>query len=176
MNDIETNGETAAQKYAKQFDKYDGNLKVTRDEISDATRKLPNKLKDDIKYATDNVRKFAEAQKNTLTDMEIEVVPGLVAGQKSIPCNAVGCYVPGGRYSHIASAIMTVTTAKVAGCKNIAVCSPPRPGVGINDAILYTADLCGADQILALGGVQGVAAMAFGLFGVPQADIFGRSW
>ena len=171
LNDIETNGETAAQKYAKQFDKYDGNLKVTREEISDATRKLPNKLKDDIKYATDNVRKFAEAQKNTLTDMEIEVVPGLVAGQKSIPCKAVGCYVPGGRYSHIASAIMTVTTAKVAGCKHIAVCSPPRPGVGINDAILYTADLCGADQILVLGGVQGVAAMAFGLFGVPQADI-----
>ena len=169
--DIETNGETAAQKYAEQFDKYNGNLKVTSEEISNAARNLPDKLKDDIKFATDNVRKFAEAQKNTITDMEIEVVPGLVAGQKSIPCNAVGCYVPGGRYSHIASAIMTVTTAKVAGCSHIAVCSPPRPDTGINDAILYTADLCGADQILALGGVQGVAAMAFGLFDLPQADI-----
>ena len=171
LNDIETNGETAAQKYAEQFDKYQGNLKVTGEEISNAARNLPDKLKDDIKFATDNVRKFAEAQKNTITDMEIEVVPGLVAGQKSIPCNAVGCYVPGGRYSHIASAIMTVTTAKVAGCSHIAVCSPPRPDTGINDAILYTADLCGADQILALGGVQGVAAMAFGLFDLPQADI-----
>jgi sulfopropanediol 3-dehydrogenase len=82
-----------------------------------------------------------------------------------------GCYAPGGRYSHVASALMTVTTAKVAGCGHITACSPPRPGVGINPAIVYTADLCGADTILALGGVQGVAAMAFGLFGLPKADI-----
>ena len=171
LDDIETNGESAAKNYATKFDKYNGNLKVTSEEIARAASMLPEKLKDDIKFAHDNVRKFAEAQKNTLSDMEIEVVPGLIAGQKCIPCNAVGCYVPGGRYSHIASAIMTVTTAKVAGCQHISVCSPPRPDTGINAAILYTADLCGADQILALGGVQGVASMAFGLFGVPRADL-----
>ena len=171
LDDIETNGESAAKNYATKFDKYNGNLRVTSEEIARAASMLPEKLKDDIRFAHDNVRKFAEAQKSTLSDMEIEVVPGLIAGQKSIPCNAVGCYVPGGRYNHIASAIMTVTTAKVAGCQHISVCSPPRPDTGINAAILYTADLCGADQILALGGVQGVASMAFGLFGVPRADL-----
>jgi sulfopropanediol 3-dehydrogenase len=103
--------------------------------------------------------------------MEVEIRPGLVAGQRAIPCQAAGCYAPGGRYSHIASALMTVTTAKVAGCGHITACSPPRPGVGIAPAIVYTADLCGADKILALGGVQGIAAMAFGLFGLPKADI-----
>ena len=84
---------------------------------------------------------------------------------------AAGCYVPGGRYSHVASAIMSVTTAKVAGVEQVIACSPPKPGEGINPAILFTLDLCGADRVLALGGVQGIAAMAFGLFGGPAADI-----
>ena len=106
-----------------------------------------------------------------MTDVETEIVPGLIAGQRAIPVRAAGCYVPGGRYSHIASAIMTVTTAKVAGCEHIVACSPPRVGVGVNPAIIYAADLCGADKILAMGGVQGVAAMTFGLFGLPKADI-----
>ena len=83
----------------------------------------------------------------------------------------MGCYIPGGRYSHVASAIMTVTTAKVAGCEHIVACSPPRPGEGIAPSIVYTAKLCGADKIMAMGGVQGVAAMTFGLFGLPKADI-----
>ena len=104
-------------------------------------------------------------------DVEIEIVPGLIAGQKSIPVNAAGCYIPGGRYSHIASAIMTVTTAKVAGCNHIVACSPPRPGVGIAPAIVYAAHVCGADTILAMGGVQAVASMTFGLFGLPKANI-----
>jgi sulfopropanediol 3-dehydrogenase len=98
-------------------------------------------------------------------------VPGLTAGQKSIPVEAAGCYMPGGRYSHIASAIMTVTTAKVAGCKHIVACSPPRPGVGINPCHHLCRHICGADKILAMGGVQGVAAMTFGLFGLPKANI-----
>lgn len=106
-----------------------------------------------------------------MTNFECEVVPGLIAGQKCIPVDTAGCYVPGGRYSHNASAIMTVTTAKVAGCSNISVCSPPRPQVGIAPAIIYGAHNCGADQILVLGGVQAVAAMAFGLFGLPKANI-----
>ncbi len=171
LNDIEAGGDEKALEYAARFDKYDGNVVLTRDEIDAASKMVPEKLKSDIRFAHDNVRRFAEAQKETLRDIEVEIVPGLIAGQKSIPCNAAGCYVPGGRYSHIASAIMTVTTAKVAGCGHIAACSPPRPGVGIAPAIIYTANLCGADTIMALGGVQGVAAMAFGLFGQPRADI-----
>ena len=171
LDDIEKGGEASAKAYAEKFDRYTGDLVVTRDTIEEASRKLSPKLKDDIRFAHDNVRKFAEAQKDSLSDMEVEIVPGLVAGQKLIPCQAVGCYVPGGRYSHVASAIMTVTTAKVAGCQHIAVCSPPRPDVGINPAILFAADLCGASVILAMGGVQGVAAMAYGLFGLPSADI-----
>jgi sulfopropanediol 3-dehydrogenase len=171
LDEIEAGGEEAARKYAKQFDRYDGNIVLTDDEIAAAAEKVSAKLKDDIRFAHDNVRRFAEAQMKTLINVETEVVPGLIAGQKSIPVRAAGCYVPGGRYSHVASAIMTVTTAKVAGCEHIAVCSPPRPEIGINPAIVYTAQICGADSILALGGVQGVAAMAFGLFGQPESDI-----
>ncbi|MBU2957880.1 histidinol dehydrogenase [Paracoccus sp. 1_MG-2023] len=171
LAEIEAGGEDAARRYAQKFDRYEGNIVLTRDEIDAAAAQLSQQLKDDIRFAHDNVRRFAEAQKQTISDFQTEIQPGLILGQKAIPCNAAGCYAPGGRYSHVASALMTVTTAKVAGCGNISVCSPPRPGVGLNPAIVYTADLCGADQILALGGVQGIAAMAFGLFGLPQSDI-----
>ena len=171
LDAIEAGGDEKALEYAAKFDRYEGNIVLGRDEIEAAAAQVPEKLKDDIRFAHDNVRRFAEAQRETLKDIEIEIVPGLIAGQKSIPCGAAGCYVPGGRYSHIASAIMTVTTAKVAGCKHIVACSPPRPDIGIAPAIVYTADLCGADTILAMGGVQGVAAMTFGLFGLPRADI-----
>ncbi|MGC3940990.1 histidinol dehydrogenase [Roseobacter sp. EG26] len=171
LNDIEVGGDAAALKYAEKFDSYQGSIILSKEEIAAASVLVSQKLKDDIAFAHDNVRRFAETQKSTMTDVELEVVPGLIAGQKAIPCRAAGCYVPGGRYSHIASAIMTVTTAKVAGCQHITACSPPRPGIGINPAIIYAADLCGADNILSMGGVQGVAAMTFGLFGLPKADI-----
>jgi sulfopropanediol 3-dehydrogenase len=181
LDEIEAGGEVAARQYAEKFDRYTGNLLLTEEEIAAAETQVPTRLKDDIRFAHDNVRRFAEAQMATLRDIEVEVVPGLIAGQKSIPVRAAGCYVPGGRYSHIASAIMTVTTAKVAGCDHISVCSPPRPETGVHPAIVYTSRLCGADSILALGGVQGVASMAFGLqgvasmafglFGLPSSDI-----
>jgi len=171
LDEIEDGGEEAARHFAAKFDQYEGNIVLTREEIDAASALVPQKLKDDIRFAHDNVKRFAESQMATLTNIETEVVPGLIAGQKSIPCRAAGCYVPGGRYSHVASAIMTVTTAKVAGCEHIAVCSPPRPEVGINPAIIYTSDICGAHSILALGGVQGVASMAFGLFDLPPSDI-----
>ena len=171
LNDIESGGEDACLEFRDQFDKYDGNVVLTADEIQAACDQVPEKLKRDIQFAHGNVKRFAEAQKSTIVDTEVEVIPGLIAGQKAIPCNAAGCYAPGGRYAHIASALMTVTTAKVAGCQNIVACSPPRPGVGIHPAIVYTAHICGADHIVALGGVQGIAAMAFGLFGLPKADI-----
>lgn len=171
LDDIERGGDAAALEYAAKFDRYEGNTILTRDEIEAAAAKVPQRLKDDIAFAHDNVRRFAEAQKSTLRDIEIEILPGLIAGQKAIPVRAAGCYVPGGRYSHVASAIMTVTTARVAGVEHVVACSPPRPGQGINPAIIYTADLCGADRIVAMGGVQGVAAMTFGLFGLPPADL-----
>lgn len=171
LDDIADGGDAAALAYAKKFDQYDGEIILSPETIKAASDLVPERLKQDIQFSHANVRRFAEAQRGTIKDFEVEIVPGFVAGQRAIPVNAAGCYVPGGRYSHIASAIMTVTTAKVAGCKNIVACSPPRPGVGIAPAIIYAAHLCGADRILAMGGVQGVAAMTYGLFGLPKANI-----
>ena len=171
LNDIEAGGDAKAMEYAAKFDRYEGNVMLTPQEIDAAIALVPEKIKGDIQFAHDNVKRFAETQKSTVHDVELEIVPGMIAGQKAIPIDAAGCYVPGGRYSHIASAIMTVTTAKVAGCRHITACSPPRPGVGVAPAIVYAAHICGADKILAMGGVQGVAAMTFGLFGLPKANI-----
>lgn len=171
LADIEAGGDDKAMEYARKFDKYEGNVLLTAEDIAAASALVPEKLKRDIEFAHANVKRFAEAQKATVSDVEVEIVPGMIAGQKAIPVDAAGCYVPGGRYSHIASAIMTVTTAKVAGCRHIAACSPPRPGVGVAPAIVYAAHICGADKIIAMGGVQGVAAMTFGLFGLPKANI-----
>jgi sulfopropanediol 3-dehydrogenase len=171
LDDIEAGGDQVALDYAQKFDKYDGEILLSAAAIQAAAAKVPDKLKRDIEFAHANVKRFAEAQKQTVNNFEIEVLPGLIAGQKAIPVAAAGCYVPGGRYSHIASAIMTVTTAKVAGCKHIVACSPPRPDVGVGPATIYAAHVCGADKIMAMGGVQGVAAMTFGLFGLPKANI-----
>lgn len=171
LADIEAGGDATALDYAAKFDKYEGFVLLSPEEIAAASALVPERLKADIRFAHDNVRRFAETQKATLTDVELEIAPGFVAGQKAIPVDAAGCYVPGGRYSHVASAIMTVTTARVAGCRHITACSPPRPGVGVAPAIVYAAHICGADKILAMGGVQGVAAMAFGLFDLPKANI-----
>lgn len=171
LDDIEAGGDKVALEYAAKFDKYEGTLVLTAEDIAAASALVPEKLKRDIQFAHANVKKFAEAQKETCKDIEVEVIPGLIAGQKSIPVQAAGCYIPGGRYSHIASAIMTVTTAKVAGVNNIVACSPPRPGVGVAPAIIYASHLCGATTILAMGGIQAIASMTFGLFGLPKADI-----
>lgn len=171
LDEIEAGGDAAALAYAKKFDNYDGEIILSEKTIEAASALVPEKLKRDIDFAHANVKRFAEAQLGTVKDFEIEIVPGFIAGQKAIPVDAAGCYVPGGRYSHIASAIMTVTTAKVAGCKHIVACSPPRAEVGIAPAIIYAAHVCGADKILAMGGVQGVAAMTYGLFGLPKANI-----
>ena len=171
LTDIEAGGDDKAKKYASKFDQYQGNIILTDEEIKAASEIVPAKLKKDIEFAHDNVRRFAEKQKETLKNTEIEIHPGFVTGQKVIPVDAAGCYIPGGRYSHIASAIMTVTTAKVAGCKFITACSPPKPNVGVAPAIVYAAHICGADKIMAMGGVQGVASMTYGLFGLPQANI-----
>ena len=171
LTDVKKGGDERALEFARKFDNYDGKLILTGEDVAEASEKVSQRIKDDIQFAYENVKKFAEAQKATLHDFNIDIIPEFTAGQKYIPCNSVGCYIPGGRYSHVASAIMTVTTAKVAGCSHISACSPPRPDVGINPAIIYTADLCGADTILAMGGVQAIAAMTYGLFDLPKADI-----
>ena len=171
LAEIEAGGEAKAADYAQRLDKWDGDIVVSKDVRAQAAAKVPAKLKDDIRFAHDKVRSFALAQRNAIKDVEIELMPGLIAGHKNIPVATAGCYVPGGRYAHVASAIMSVTTAKVAGVENVIACSPPKPGVGIDPAVLYALDLCGADSVLNLGGVQGVAALAFGLFSGHAADI-----
>ena len=171
LSAIEAGGEEKAREYAAKLDKFDGNIVVMQDEIDAATASLSQQVKDDIQFAHERVSRFAEKQREALIDFEVEISPGLFAGQKQIPVLTAGCYIPGGRYSHVASAIMSVATAKVAGVGHIVACSPPKPGAGVNPGILYTANLCGADTILALGGVQGIAAMAFGLFSNRPADI-----
>ncbi|MCY4287932.1 MAG: histidinol dehydrogenase [Aestuariivita sp.] len=171
LEDIEASGDDKALEYAKRFDRYEGPIILSQADIDAAADLVPDNVKADIGFSHDNVRRFAEAQKKSLGPLEIEIVPGLTAGQKIIPVDSVGCYIPAGRYSHIASAIMTVTTARVAGCRHIAACSPPRPGIGVAPAIAYAASVCGADKIIAMGGVQGLAVMAFGLFGLPKANM-----
>ena len=163
--------EDAAKEYAKSLDGWTKDIVLSAEEIAVAESQLTQKAKNDIRFSYDRVRNFAEHQLASLSEFETELMDGVYAGQKLIPVNTAGCYVPGGRYAHIASAVMSVTTAKVAGVKNVIVCSPPKPDVGVHPAIVYTASLCGADTILAIGGVQGVASLAYGLFTGHEADI-----
>ena len=172
LKDIESTKEQGCIDLTKKFDKYDGEIMVSKEKIDEIKETLDQKTKDDIQFSFDRVRKFAEAQlKNYGQDFEVELSDGLYAGQKLVPVNTAGCYIPGGRYAHIASAVMSVTTAKVAGVKNIIACSPPKENIGAHPSIIYTADLCGADVILNLGGVPAIAAMTNGLFGNAPADI-----
>lgn len=168
---IKAEGEAGVRRYAQSLDGWSGDIVLSREARAAACERVPQEMKDDIQFAHGNIRRFAEAQKATMGECEVELFPGHVAGQRQIPVSSAGCYVPGGRYSHIASAVMSVTTAKVAGVSHITAVSPPKPGQGIPDAIVYAMDLCGADLILNLGGVQGIAAMAQGLFGARSADI-----
>ena len=172
LKEIETSKEEGCKELSKKFDNYEGDVIVSKEKIEEIKKNLDQKTKDDIQFSYERVRKFAEAQlKNYGQDFEVELSKGLYAGQKLIPVNTAGCYIPGGRYAHIASAVMSVTTAKVAGVKNIIACSPPKPDEGANSIIVYTANLCGADVILNLGGVPAIAAMTNGLFNNQPADI-----
>lgn len=170
LDRIAVGGEEAIRDYAERLDNWQGEIVVPEDQIAGAAARLDPELKNAIDYAHANIRAFAEAQRGSITDFETELRPGLITGQKLIPVSAAGCYVPGGRYAHIASALMTITTARAAGVGHITAASPPRDGA-IPDAILYAAQLAGADTVLNLGGVQALAAMAGGHFGCPQADV-----
>ena len=171
LKEIEEGGEEKSIELTREFDRWEGGIVVSPEDIEAAAGKVPDQLKSDIQFAHARVRDFAKAQFDSMNEFEVELSRGLYAGQRLIPMKAAGCYVPGGRYAHIASAIMSVTTAKVAGVDHVVACSPPGREEGIHPAILYTLGLCGADTVLNLGGVQGIAAMAFGQFTGNPADI-----
>jgi len=167
---IEEQGEQAVRDYAEQFDSYKGEFILTDEKRAELIAQVPEQVKKDIQFAYKQVTEFAQAQLASLTEFSVTTDSGAVLGQKVIPLNCAGCYVPGGRYSHAASAIMSIATAKVAGVKKIVACSPPKDG-NIHPAIVYAMDLAGADIILEMGGVHAVATMAKGLFTGVKADI-----
>jgi sulfopropanediol 3-dehydrogenase len=171
LAEIERRGEVAVREYASKLDKWDGDIVVTPDEIERRARLVPDTVKADIEFATAQVRRFARAQRESIEEFQVEVHPGLVAGQRLVPVNTAGCYVPTGRYAHIASAYMSIATAKEAGVPTVVACSTPYKGEGIHPYVLYAMKVAGADRVMTLGGVQAIAAMAYGLFGAPPADI-----
>ena len=171
LAEIEAGGEAAVRGYARTLDDWSGPILVGPEEIACADRELPEQVKADIAVAINNVRCFAEAQRASVSDFTIEPMPGLLLGQKLVPCNVAGCYVPTGRYAHIASAYMSIATAKAAGVATVIACSTPWQGRGIHPAVLHAMRAAGADMILTLGGVQAIATLAFGLFTGKPADI-----
>jgi sulfopropanediol 3-dehydrogenase len=168
---VETGGEAAARDYARRLDAWEGPVVVPADEVERAIAAVPLQAREDIDAAIANVRRFAEAQRDSIRDFAIEVAPGVQAGQKLVPVACVGVYVPTGRYAHIASAYMGIATAKAAGVGHIVACSAPYRGGPIHPLVLYAMHRAGADTILTLGGVQAIAALAFGLFSGRRADI-----
>lgn len=169
---LRRNGEAEARALAQRFDRWDGPIIVDEATVHAARRSLPTTLLDDIAEAHRHIRTFADAQRDALQPFEIEVAPGLFAGHRLVPVNVSGCYVPAGRFAHIASALMSITTSRAAGVGTVVVASPARPDRGgVHPAILAAAHMAGADIILGLGGVQAIAALAFGLFTGKRADI-----
>jgi len=171
LANIEKNGESAVREYAKSLDKWTGDIVLTQDQINKIISEVPSLVKQDIDFAVKQVYDFALAQKESIHNFSTELYPGVLAGQKVIPVNVVGCYAPSGRYAHIASAYMTVATAKAAGVKNIIACSSPFRGGGIHPYVLYAFKAAGADVIMTLGGVQAIASLALGLFTGKPADV-----
>lgn len=168
---IEAEGEAAARRYSRELDKWDGEIVVGPAEVERVTASIPASAREDIDAAIANVRRFAEAQRASLSDFTIEVSPGVMAGQRVVPVECVGAYVPTGRYAHIASAYMGIATAKAAGVKHVVACSAPYRGGPIHPLVLYAMHRAGADTILTLGGVQAIASLAAGLFGGRPADV-----
>ena len=170
---IEREGTTAVRRYSEQLDDWDPeSFVVSEEEILRAEDSVDEELKRYINFAQEQVRNFAQLQRETLVDFERETLPGVVLGQKQIPVNAAGCYAPGGRYPVLASTIMGLVTAKVAGVKRVVAAAPPRRGEnGIYPPMLYTMASSGADQILHIGGVQALAAIAYGIEEVEPVDL-----
>lgn len=171
LDAIARGGEEAVRDYARALDKWEGEIVVSQEEIERRTRAVDPKVKRDIDFATDAVRRFALAQRDAMEEFSTEIHPGLIAGQRLIPVNVAGCYVPTGRYAHIATAYMTIATAKAAGVPTVIACSTPFRGEGIHPHVLYAMKVAGADVIMTLGGVQAIATLAYGLFTGKPADI-----
>ena len=171
LNDIEKRREEGIKEITKKFDNYDGEIILSKEKIEEAIKKVDQKTKDDVQFAHQRIKKFAELQlKSMNNEFEVELSKGLFAGQRLIPVNTAGCYIPGGRYAHISSATMAITPAKVAGVKTIICASPPKDKNGAHPGIVYAANLCGADVILNLGGIAAIASMAYGCFNNPEVD------
>ena len=171
LADIEKSGDKAVRSLSKRFDKWNPkDFKLSKAEIEDCMKSLSKQVIDDIKFAQAQVRNFAQIQRDALRDVEVETMPGVVLGHKNIPINSVGCYVPGGKYPLVASAHMSIVTAKVAGVKRIIACAPPYKG-SPHPAIVTAMHLAGATEIYALGGVQAIGAMALGTASIKPVDM-----
>jgi sulfopropanediol 3-dehydrogenase len=172
LGTLQQEGESEAVRLAEHFDGWTGPIEVPQEEIDAAEGKLAPGVAEDINYAHRHIRTFAEAQLRSISEFQVEVAPGLIAGQRNVPIGVAGCYVPAGRFAHIASALMSTTTAAVAGVEHIVVASPARHDRGgVHPAILHAARVAGADRILGLGGVQAIGALAYGLFTGLEADM-----
>ena len=163
LADIEQNGEKAVAELAKKFDGWEGDFILSQEKKQRLIDSVPETIKQDIRFAHEQVYGFAKAQRDSIQEFEKETLPGVRLGQRIVPMEVAGCYIPGGRFAHACSAIMSVGTAKAAGVKTVIACSPPR-GDSIAPAVAYALDVAGADIILEMGGVQAIATMAFGLF------------
>jgi sulfopropanediol 3-dehydrogenase len=171
LADIKARGDAAVRELSIRFDKWDRqNFRLSEGEIQACLDQLTPRDLEDIRFAQTQVRNFAEHQKAALRDIEVETLPGVVLGHRNIPVNSVGCYVPGGKYPLLASAHMSVVTAKVAGCKRIITCAPPFEGRPA-PAIVAAQHLAGADEIYCLGGIQAVGAMALGTESISPVDM-----
>lgn len=173
LGDIRDGGEPALRRYALELDGFaPDSFRISQQDVEAASGQITADLRDAIDFAAEQVRHFAELQRGTLLDLRVETRPGVVLGHRHLPVRSVGAYVPGGRYSLIATAYMSVIPAKVAGVTNVVVCTPPTRDGTVHPGLLYAAHRAGADAIFALGGVQALAAMAFGLLpGVEPVDM-----
>ena len=170
--DLERNGMDAVRRYSRKFDEWDPpSFRLNAAQIEEAIASLPEQAVRDTEYCQSNVRRFAEAQLATMLPVEVETQPGVFLGHKHIPVNAVGSYIPGGRYPMFGSAQMSIIPARVAGVKSVVACTPPVKGRGWYPATINAIHAAGADQIYALGGVPALAVMAFGLDGLEPVDV-----
>ncbi len=171
LADIGARGDAAVRDLSAKFDEYaPPSFRLSDAEIQACVDRVPEQTLGDIRFAQEQVRNFAEVQRGALRDVEVETLPGVTLGHKNIPVGSVGCYVPGGRYPMVASAHMSVVTAKVAGVPRIIACAPPHQGKP-HDAIVAAMHLGGADEIYCLGGVQAVGAMALGTASIDPVDV-----
>ena len=171
LNDIRTRGDDAVRELSIKFDNWSpDDFRLSDQQVKEIVASLPQQVIDDIHFAQAQVRNFAQHQKNALKDIEVETLPGVILGHKNIPVNSVGCYIPGGRYPMVASAHMSVLTAKVAGVKRVVACTPPINGE-VPSATVAAMHFGGADEIYILGGIQAVASMALGTKSIMPVDI-----